>query len=79
VASRNLPLKTDDNQNLYFRLRDVVTIGLNTSLEPRHPLEMNLCQYPLLMDLKIAVIASERMVPDMQQNAVIYRVALPGE
>jgi hypothetical protein len=48
VASRNLPLKTDHHQNVYFSLPGVVTIGLNTSLEPPHPLEKNLGQSPPL-------------------------------
>jgi hypothetical protein len=44
VASRNRPLKTDHHQNVYFRLPDVVTTGLNTSLGPPHPLKKNLGQ-----------------------------------
>jgi hypothetical protein len=39
VASRNLPLKTNHNQETYFRLSNSVTTGLNTSPEPPHPLE----------------------------------------
>jgi hypothetical protein len=33
--------KIDHHPNVYFRLHNVVTIGLNTSLRPRHPLEKN--------------------------------------
>jgi hypothetical protein len=46
VASRNLPLKIDHHQNVYFSLHNVVTIDLNTLLGSRHPLEKNLRQSP---------------------------------
>jgi hypothetical protein len=44
VASRNPPLKTDPYQKIYFRLPEVVTTGLNISLEFRHPPDKNLDQ-----------------------------------
>jgi hypothetical protein len=43
-ASRNPQLKADYHQNIYFRVPDVVTIDLNTSLEHPHSLEENLHQ-----------------------------------
>jgi hypothetical protein len=46
VASRKPPLKTDHHQTVYFAVPDIVTISLNTSLEPRRPLEKNVYQSP---------------------------------
>jgi hypothetical protein len=46
TRSGGCTLKTDQHQNVYFRLPDVVTIGLNILLEPPHPLEKNLGQKP---------------------------------
>jgi hypothetical protein len=64
IASRNLPLKTDHRQDVYFRLRDVVTIGLNILLGPPHPLENDLGQSRLVEGPK------KRSTADNNRSAV---------
>jgi hypothetical protein len=41
LTSPDLLLKTDYFQEVYFMLSNIVIIGLNASLERRHPLEKN--------------------------------------
>jgi hypothetical protein len=65
-ASRNLPLKTDHHQSVYFRLPDVVTIGVSTSLEPRHPLEKNLGQSPLFEGPQNVIDRREQSLPGLE-------------
>jgi hypothetical protein len=54
ATSRNLQLETDHHQDVYLRLPEVITIGLNIGLEPRHPLEKNLDQRRLFESVSLS-------------------------
>jgi hypothetical protein len=67
LASRNPPLKTDHQQNVYFSLPDVVTIGLNRSLESLHPLRKNLRQDRLFEGPQNALDRRSQSLPSLKR------------
>jgi hypothetical protein len=78
LASRNPPLKTDHHQNVHFRLPSVVTIGLNTWLEPSRPLEKKLVKVDFWTDLKMPSTVDHNCSPVSNDSPLSRPFTLPA-
>jgi hypothetical protein len=79
VASRDLSLKTDHYQDIYFALSNMATISLNTSLESRHPLEENPTQARLLTSAQNHLNSRSKIIPRLERRSSQQHFHMPEQ